>query len=401
LSVLPDERGRAVVWVPRAWLGKQWATNLLLTYSKTGQILELIPDVPEKEAAQRDARLLDGVLTPGWINAHTHLELSALGPRELDAFAQAPGMAGFGQQLVQERLAIQPKVLLGSARQAALVAAQQGVAAFGDIANSDLPAQLTAPDLPARTTFVELLGLDRTRAQQAWNLAQENIKRIQQAEVGPTHLTLHAPYSCHPWLRQQVYRAASKPGARLSVHLLESLEERQLFTQGTGPLAKWFLGLGWPLPPAQDPLAYLLQGLPQHTPVLWVHLTQATAQDLQRLRNHSREAAFVLCPRSNRLLHNQLPPVHLFQENDRVCLGTDSLASCPDLDIFPEMKLLNQELGAPLSELFKWATANGAEALGYGERLGQLKVGTRPRLLHLSPLSGDRLLPETQVEVLA
>jgi 5-methylthioadenosine/S-adenosylhomocysteine deaminase len=70
------------------------------------------------------------------------------------------------------------------------------------------------------------------------------------------------------------------------------------------------------------------------------------------------------------------------REGIPVALGTDSLASSPDLDLFAEMAALRrgyQELSP--AAVLRMATINGARALGLADRLGSIEPGKLAELI--------------------
>jgi cytosine/adenosine deaminase-related metal-dependent hydrolase len=153
--------------------------------------------------------------------------------------------------------------------------------------------------------------------------------------------------------------------APLSIHFKESEGEEQLFS-GYGALAEWYSQVGFEC----DFLHYnsaaqrIVKSIPASRSVMLVHNCFVTQQDIELIMNHfSAPVYWVLCPRSNRYISGSITDaVHLLRKNHlNICIGTDSLASNTSLSIIEELKCFKD---IPLEELLRWATTNGAAALG-------------------------------------
>lgn len=199
----------------------------------------------------------------------------------------------------------------------------------------------------------------------------------------PWSLTLHAPYSVSPELKAQLYPSIGGKEARLSIHMLESQAERALFLRGEGSIIAFYERMNIPYKgfPLQDPLAYMLEDFPTDIPSIWVHLKEATDEHLAQLQAMEGETWFCLCPRSNEYIHGSGPDVSRFPV-EKVCLGTDSLASNHSLDMWEEIQWIRERhADIPFHTLIHWATYQGAQALGL-EGVGRFEKGTQPGVLH-------------------
>jgi cytosine/adenosine deaminase-related metal-dependent hydrolase len=320
-------------------------------------------------------------ILPGLINAHTHLELSwmtGLVPR-------ARSMGAWIRALMALRRNEPPS---GDAQRQAAVAAvsearRRGTAAFGDVGNSLLAADVLAnAEIPA-VLFHELIGFGPGDANAR---AREGARRVMESVRLPVRpgLAPHAPYSVSPDLFRAVTAEASAHGLRSSVHLGESAEEVEFLMTGRGDIAETLKQLGawndvWSAP-GVDPAAYL-DGLGVLRPgLLVVHATQLSSRALALLA--SRGCVIVSCPRSNRWVGAGDPPLDAFYASGApVAFGTDSLASSPDLDMFAELAAARAVSRVPAARLLESATRRGAEALGLGDELGSLAPGRRAALL--------------------
>jgi aminodeoxyfutalosine deaminase len=196
----------------------------------------------------------------------------------------------------------------------------------------------------------------------------------------------HAPYSTSAELFMAVRREVDRGACPItSVHLGESSSEVELLRDGSGP---WpgilrFLGVmraDWQAP-RKDPVSYLADLGVLDARTLVVHGVQFDDVALARLAGIG--CTLVTCPRSNQWVGAGVPPIGRFYASGvKVAIGTDSLASVDDLDIFAELKVMRWL--APQVEarrLLASATLHGAEALGLGDALGSIDVGKRAELI--------------------
>lgn len=331
------------------------------------------------------------VLLPALVNAHTHLELSHL--RGL--VPPAARFVDWVKTMLAARQADGPPtadVIAGAISEAV----RWGTGAIGDIGNT------TAAVGPLRDAaldawhFREVLGFRGGRgaqkARDAWHAAATDAA----APAGGGRLRFgvapHAPYSTAPDLIAGVVAGLDvDERRRSSLHLGESPEELQLLADGTGP---WRTVLeafdtwdpSWPVP-ACAPVAYLQRIGALHARLLIVHGTQLTAPELQALAVAG--PTLVLCPRSNAWVGVGAPPVEeAFASGVRLAVGTDSLASVADLNLFAELTALRRLApSVPAGRLLQAATQGGADALGFGH-LGAIEPGRSSRLLAVTVPSG-------------
>ena len=232
----------------------------------------------------------------------------------------------------------------------------------------------------AGVVFHELLGF---RGEDAPSLIDEAITRLgnEAASDSLRHtLAPHAPYSVSPALFGLIRAALERdPFARSSVHLGESTAEIEFLEHGTGP---WRTGLermgkwdpSW-VPPRCNPVEYLDRMGFLDDRVLVVHGVHFGGDELKRLV--ARGATLVTCPRGNVRTGAGDPPIEeFFDSGVRVAIGTDSLASVPDLNVFAELAEMRRLAPAlPPRALLESATVNGARALGFEADFGRIDPG--------------------------
>ena len=323
----------------------------------------------------------DVVLLPGLINAHTHLELSWMDGR----IPAAPSMASWIAALMKLRRECSPPDEAQKAAAAAALrrARARGTIAVGDISNTLVTADVLASTATPSVLFHEVLGFMPHDADGRAADAAERVESVSREPVAPG-LAPHAPYSVSPDLFRAVERETSARGLLSSVHLGESPEEVEFLMTGSGPIADTLQALGvwndrW-VAPRMGPVEYL-DGMGVLKPgLLVVHATQLDSGALARVKE--RGCVLVSCPRSNRRVGAGDPPLDSFYRSGAVvALGTDSLASAPDLDMFGELSAARAASTVSPATLLHSATAGGASALGLQRRFGRIAPGLRGPLL--------------------
>jgi cytosine/adenosine deaminase-related metal-dependent hydrolase len=317
-------------------------------------------------------------ILPGLVNAHTHLELSWMRNR----VPPAASMPAWASSLIGTRRSAGPDPLEPIV-DAIAEAGASGTCGVGDITNSLAPyAPLVASDLSA-TMFYELLGFSAADPDGVVVAAAERLRALPECSRVRRAIAPHAPYSVSPALFRAIARYAN--GGPVSVHLGESADEVQFLRDGTGAWRGLLETLGawrpeWTVP-ACDPVAYLdrLGMVDRH--LVAVHGVQLTDAALTRLADAG--ATLVACPRSNQWTGAGVPPIARFYASGvRVAVGTDSLASVQNLNLFEELAEMRRLApSVPASALLRSATLVGAEALGFGGDLGSLESGKQARLL--------------------
>jgi aminodeoxyfutalosine deaminase len=332
------------------------------------------------------ADLGDAVILPALVNAHTHLELSWLRGR----VGPAASFMGWVSGMMRERLQSadgRDQAYVRSAMSAALDEMRAGGTGLaGDISNALAHLDVLDGSGIGGLVFHEVI---KFRAAAAPEFVDEARRRIESAGAGSRWtlaLAPHAPYSVAP----SVFRALASARRllrepRMSVHVAESPEEVEFIGRGSGGWPDVLKRLGawdpdWRAPRC-SPVAYLDRLGFWDERTLAVHAVHASEADLAILA--SRGVTLVTCPRSNAWVGAGVPPVEAFYRSGaRVAVGTDSLASVADLNLFAELAALRAIApGVGPAELLRSATLSGAEALGFGETDGALEPGRRASLI--------------------
>lgn len=373
---------------------------MMLTYSAEWILPVASPPVRDGSVTVEDGRVIrvggnraarhvalgNVAILPALVNAHTHLELSYLHRR-------VPPSVSFNDWVTElmtlRRGFPQPSAppILEAARQAIAQARATGTGLIGDVGNTLVTVPLLRKAGMAAHVFYELIGFDHPDPVGRVRDAREALAEAGAGREGvQVSLAPHAPYSVSPALFKAIRADVdSHPYSVTSVHLGESAAEVELLLHGTGPTRVMLERLGvwtsqWQVP-GVSPTEYLerVGFLKRHT--LLVHGVQFTADDLARVKTAG--ALLVSCPRSNSHVGVGSPPLESFyRAGVPVAFGTDSLASCADLNMFAELAEARRIAPAvPARDLLRSATLTGAQALRYGEDYGSIEAGKRASLI--------------------
>jgi cytosine/adenosine deaminase-related metal-dependent hydrolase len=333
-----------------------------------------------------DIELGHAAVLPGLVNAHTHLELSYLHGRipPSSSFLEwvRPMLAAR-----RERADADQQIVVRAAADAIRRARAAGTAVFGDVSNTLAVVPLLREAGTAAAVFHELIGFLGVGADEQVASARRAIEALSAGDDVRLSVAPHAPYSVSPALFAAIRRDLDAHGGReiSTVHVGESPEEVELLKKGTGPWRALLEDMGvwneaWQVPGC-SPVEYLsdlgfLQGS-----VLAVHGVQLEGTDLARLRTLG--VTVVACPRSNVYVGVGSPPLEAFYAMDlEVALGTDSLASVADLNMFNELGEARRIAPrVPARSLLRSATLTGATALGFGDDYGSIEPGKRAALI--------------------
>jgi cytosine/adenosine deaminase-related metal-dependent hydrolase len=340
----------------------------------------------DEPGARRD--LGSVAILPGLVNAHTHLELSYLRDQVPPASEFVTWIRGV---VAARRLRPDPRApeVIEGVEAGIAEAVRCGTALVGDISNTLVTFEPLTRSPLAAVVFYELIRFNAPDPERFVEDACRELALLVQTERVRTSLAAHAPYSVAPLVLRAIRRAADlEPLAPCSVHLSESADEVEFIRSGGGAWRPFLESVGawdptW-TPPGGTPVQFLDESGFLDGRVLAVHGVQMTKSDLARLA--SRGATLVSCPRSNGHTGAGAPPIADFYASGvRVAVGTDSLASTPDLNVFAELATMRALApSVPASRLLDSATRQGARALGFDADYGTIEPGKLARLLAVS-----------------
>ncbi len=337
-----------------------------------------------------DLDLGDAIVLPGFVNCHTHLDLSALRGKVLPD-------AGFTDWL--GRITRYRRTATADDTEKAVAAGIREIVAtgttmVGDVAGSGRSWSALANAPLRATVFYEVLGLTQPRARLAWQEFQTWYGSRSDARTSRAGLSPHAPYSVRRSLFRLAGASAARGGVPLSIHLAESADEADLLEARQGQLVEFLRSLGvWDPDGLVSSHQTILDFCRGDYPVLLVH-----ANYLSQSARVPRNASIIFCPRTHSAFGHQRHPVCEFQRAGiRVALGTDGLASNPDLDMLAEARFLHRHYPQiPPCEVLRMLTLTGAEALGRQREAGSLVPGKSADLV-VVPLAANGKDPAEQL----
>ena len=329
---------------------------------------------------------------PGLVNAHTHLELSYLRDEVPPAAAFVTWIRAV-MAARRKRPSLTAPEILDAMDLAIAESIAFGTVLVGDISNTLVSFAALARSRLAAVVFFEVLGFNVDDADALVEHAAREIEALGPTERVRTSLAAHAPYSVGPLVFRAIRKAVDRdPFAPYSVHVAESIEESEFVRHGGGPWRQVLEEVGTWNPawtaPGVSPVQFLDDSGFVGSRLLAVHGVQMTPADLARLV--SRGATLVTCPRSNGHTGAGAPPIEDFYASGvHVAVGTDSLASAPDLSVFAELATLRALApSVPASRLLASATIEGARALGFDADYGTIEPGKSARLVAVDVPAG-------------
>lgn len=354
------------------------SSNHVLICNTDGVVLDILDMHEAGDGIEKFA----GVLAPGFINCHCHLELSHM--RGL--IPEKTGLIDFVFSVVTQRHFPEDEILEAIAL-AENEMIQNGIVAVGDVSNNLLTLAQKQKQNLRYYNFVETSGWLPALAPQRFERSMENYDEL--SKVSATSLVPHAPYSVSAPLWRLI-----KPFYQdkvVSIHNQETVFEDELFLQNSGDFVRMYemmkLDTSFYKPSGKSSLQTYFENLAGASNVLLVHNTFTKEQDVQFVKGTGRgnSVSFCLCVNANQYIEQATPPIEMFRKNNcNIVLGTDSLASNWSLSIVDEMKTIQKSFPSiAIEELLRWATINGAKALHMDDILGSFEKGKQPGVVLL------------------
>ena len=345
-----------------------------------------------------EVEVYEGIVCPGFINTHCHLELSHM----KEVMPEGTGLPEFVSQIPTRRneCILDPVASVKAGNQEMIDA---GIVAVGDISNTTDTLELKKSSAIKYHSFVEIFGLDKSQVDTLLADGLKVVADYQAAELSAS-LVPHAPYSLSPALLEGIY--SKSKDQILSIHHQETSSENEMFLDAKGDLADLFGGKGLDISSqmgfGKNSSQYsLLQYLPKDQKVLLVHNTCSEASDINQVEAHFTNAYWCTCPKANWYIERALPNYDLWREkNLKITVGTDSLASNDTLSILEELKLIQKNFShISTEELLVWACKNGADFFGYDD-LGSFSTGNKPGVILIENVEGMKFTRNSSVKVL-
>jgi len=366
--------------------GQGWLPDgSVLEVADNGAIIS-ISNEPNNEAV-----FYEGILAPGFVNVHCHLELCHM----KGLIPEHTNLIPFLKNIPLHRNDFTEEQKKAARHEGYSELVRNGIVAVGDIANTTDSLDVRALDQLHCYTFVESLGFNAANAARSFNYAIATYNTYATQHAGEKLLKQaivpHAPYSVSSALFKLI--DGHKDGVTIAIHNQESEEENKYFTtkEGSVPDLLHAFGIDDSLftPSGRSSLQSYLEWLSPGHPMIFVHNTYTKREDVQFAQGSRKEVFWCLCPNANLYIENKLPDVEMFvSEGANICIGTDSLASNHQLCVLSELYSIKEQYPQISWEtLLTWGTMNGAMALQLHDVVGTIETGKKPGIVQITGIN--------------
>ena len=356
------------------------ADYVLITDNK-GRIEDIVPF----DLAGEDIQVCDGMLSPGFINSHCHLELSHM----KGLIPKNTGLVDFVLQIISNRNA-DPEIIQEAIAVAENEMLKNGIVAVGDICNTDHTISQKSNNNLYYHNFIETSGFPELvadfRFQQAKLLYDQFASILNHNSIVP-----HAPYSVSTTLLKKIL--AFKANEVISIHNQETIEEDLFYQNKEGAILQLYeklkIDIESFIPTGLNSIRSFLPFYNSSQKLILVHNVTTSVDDISAVNSYHKDFEsnlfFCLCPNANQYISGTLPDVNMLVNSKcNLVLGTDSLASNDQLSILSEIQMVRKSFPSiPFSEILKWATINGARALNISNQFGSFEKGKIPGVLNI------------------
>ena len=342
-----------------------------------------------------------GIITPGFVNTHCHLELSHMKGKVETGTGLIPFITKVVTMRNQDPAEIEAAIIAGDREMRA-----GGIVAVGDISNKTDTKKVKEESDIRYYSFVEMFDfLQDNQAQHYFDAYMEIYDNHADGNGNRKSVVPHAPYSVSKKLFSLI-NEVNDTDATVSIHNQETPPENELFQSKTGRFLDFYNGFDIPLDKFsasnKTSIHYALERMNPKNRTLFVHNTLTTAADIIAAQSWGDRVYWATCANANLYIENRLPLYQVFLDNNaKMTIGTDSLTSNWTLSVLDEMKTISRfQSYLKLPTLLEWATINGAEALGMEKEIGSIEVGKTPGLNLLNVGEDLELKANTEVKVL-
>lgn len=355
-----------------------------------------IEETEGKLTEKHNVEFYNGIIIPGFVNCHCHLELSHL----KGSIAENGGLGFFIEQVRGTRENNKEKIT-ESAYRADNDMFKAGIELCADICNTSGTFNLKKESRIKYLNLLEVFGIDPDKASRRIDEITELAKTAGKMEL-PYYFVPHSAYSMSLSLLR-LLKEMTTNNKVTSIHFLETPAEKSFLADHSGTLMLSYKRSGLLPARLETVKSHADAVLNEITPsgnLLLVHNTFADRETISAVKRREN-TYWCLCPNSNYYIEKELPPVTLLlEEGCEIVIGTDSLASNTKLDILSELITLQMHYPSlAIEDLVAWGTINGARALGADEEFGRIEPGKKPGLLLLQnvDLVNMKLLTESYV----
>lgn len=351
--------------------------NGIITVDKSGKILN-ITKRDNHINEEHGIEFYNGILVPGFINTHCHLELSHL----KDKIKQKIGLPQFISEIRNVRLTDNSSIEKATQLYDNQMYSE-GIMAVGDIANTANTLNIKQKSKIKYHTFIELFASNNNIVENRFRDGLSLIKQFKSKQLKAS-ITAHAPYSVVPKLFALIAESLNQANSIMSIHNQECPSENELYESKKGELYEMFKSQGIDLQniptSGNSSLKSILKYIKKDTQTILVHNTYSEIEDIEAANNYFDSLFWCLCPNANLYIENRLPNILALRKmSENICIGTDSLASNSQLSILEELKTISSKFETiSTEELITWATKNGAKALNLDKELGSIEINKKP-----------------------
>ena len=349
----------------------------IITTDDDGTILS-VEDTDGNLPERHSLNFYNGIIVPGFVNSHCHLELSYL----KDEIPERNGLGNFlmavNGKRNDDKYDIPASIKDGDAEMH-----REGIVLCLDICNSSNTFSIKKESRIKYISLLEVFGIDSLKAGKRMDEAN-GLASLAEKDNLPWEIVPHSLYSVSVPLFRLLDEATSS-NRIISIHFLESEDEISFLRDHAGPIMESYSRF---LPPLSG-----LETVPSHLSairnlsnksgnLILVHNTFIERHHLELLKPDKR-IYYCLCPNSNRFIEGKIPPARLlYEEGCEIVIGTDSLSSNHRLSMLSEIRTIQDHFpDIPLDIIIRWATVNGARALGEESWAGTIAPGKKPGLV--------------------
>lgn len=359
----------------------------VLVADTEGKIIEVI----NAADAGDNIEVYEGLLSPGFVNCHCHIELSHL----KNLIPPHTGLVDFVQAVMSGR-----EAPMGKKRIAMHSASEElhnsGTVAIGDICNGEDSIWLKNNSNLFWNNFIEVSGFVDVTAQKRMKDAEGIAEKFTVLPF-PISIVPHAPYSVSKKLFELLNE---KSRTLLTIHNQEATFENDLYKNKTGDFIRLYKNLGIDIsgfiPTGKTSFKSWIPYFNKNQKIISVHNTYISQEDIDM----AQDVFFCICINANLYIENTLPPVGLLLKNNQnIVLGTDSYASNATLNLVEEMKTIQKNFPSIEKEIIlKWATSNGAEALNISHKYGSFDAGKIPGIVLIEKMEEGKFSDSTKAK---
>ena len=327
------------------------------------------------------------ILLPGFINAHTHLELTGFRGR----IKKGLSFTDWAREVVSIRRGLNGNEITSAIKDGLDELISSGVTTVGDFSQTGITRDILNEKGLKGTVFLEFAGFNPELKDEIIRQLKEKVDKIlnpklkienRKSKIG---IAPHAPYSVSIELLKESHGLAKGKILPMAMHIAEMPEEIEFIKSGSGAIRDLLIEFSvwndeWKAPNT-TPVKYLhTLGILKGT--TGIHLNIVTEDDIRILKEN--DVSVVYCPGSNKWFgRNWKYPLKEFLKNNiNVAIGTDSLSSNERLNMFYEMRTIKENFpDIDNNTILKMATINGARAIGFEGEIGEIAIGRKADII--------------------